>query len=56
MDHVKVERQRLARTILDLERKIVAWNSSSKESKQTFEEWKKELQKARETYASKKRT
>ena len=48
MEDNKAERQRLARIILDCERKIVAW--TSKQSKSDLEAWKKELVSARAAY------
>ena len=48
MDATKAEKQKLARRILDLERKIVAWNASSDIPKETYQQWRNELKAARD--------
>ena len=41
-------KEKLARHILDLERKIIAWNASSGIPKDTYQQWRNELKAARE--------
>ena len=56
---IKTERQRLARNILDLEHKIVTWDSVKKRSEPTavteLNNWKKELKESRLAYEALKK-